>query len=610
MEAGVADVSPLPTVGSPTSLFPQPQAQQQSALTGNPTQMLDLLTKIQQNYALQQELKAKAAMGQVYQGAIQPDGTFDPNKLAGGLRNNPDAAWGLPDAMTRVQQQQGNQLDLVKSQNQWVVDRLGSLADNPNATAEDVRHFVVDGARQGIPAPVLQQFSDAVIHDPRGLQYGLKQAQAQAIGSAGLAQRQQGPPTGAGAPATVSTGQTLWSNPAGMPTGLSGDQARSVEHMNADQQRQSNYKDEMYQWEQAYKAAQDLKTKYGAGAFGPGTAARREYESFAYSFAPGLATMTGIANPEQLKDYDNAKKYLTQAMQSRASALGIHTNEGLASTIGASPNVNMNDLSVDELIRANMALRRAEYTQVDQATKAGGPSYTSQKAKLASQYDIRAFGFDLMPQDEQRKILTSLKPGSPEYKRFNASLAAGHEAGVMDWAPPGATPAAAAPSAAPAARPARAAPATPAPVAARSAAPLPGYTANGSQSLADIATLHGRTPEELLAANPAYADLVRGGTMGLNTRLPQGVSVAVPPGSRATRSIEPAPVGTTGRSVARPAAPAPASEADALRAARAELARRLPPPGARLGRDVDGSPAHFVPDPNRPGKYMKVIEAQ
>ena len=31
-----------------------------------------------------------------------------------------------------------------------------------------------------------------------------------------------------------------------------------------------------------------------------------------------------------------------------------------------------------------------------------------------------------------------------------------------------------------------------------------------------------------------------------------------------------------------------------------------PVPGARLGRDPSGSPAWYVPDPDRPGKYLQV----
>ena len=35
-------------------------------------------------------------------------------------------------------------------------------------------------------------------------------------------------------------------------------------------------------------------------------------------------------------------------------------------------------------------------------------------------------------------------------------------------------------------------------------------------------------------------------------------------------------------------------------------AGRPPVPGARLGKDPDGNPAWFVPNPDAPGKYMKV----
>ena len=37
-----------------------------------------------------------------------------------------------------------------------------------------------------------------------------------------------------------------------------------------------------------------------------------------------------------------------------------------------------------------------------------------------------------------------------------------------------------------------------------------------------------------------------------------------------------------------------------------ELTEEPPVPGARLGKDIDGNPAWFITDPNRPGKYMQV----
>ena len=36
-------------------------------------------------------------------------------------------------------------------------------------------------------------------------------------------------------------------------------------------------------------------------------------------------------------------------------------------------------------------------------------------------------------------------------------------------------------------------------------------------------------------------------------------------------------------------------------------ASQPPLPGARLGRDEKGNPAWFVPNPEQPGKYLKVV---
>jgi acyl transferase domain-containing protein len=61
---------------------------------------------------------------------------------------------------------------------------------------------------------------------------------------------------------------------------------------------------------------------------------------------------------------------------------------------------------------------------------------------------------------------------------------------------------------------------------------------------------------------------------------------------------------TLDRDAASP--PAPAQRA-VVRAENAGADSRVPPvPGARLGRDAQGNPGWFVPDPNRPGKYLQV----
>jgi hypothetical protein len=46
--------------------------------------------------------------------------------------------------------------------------------------------------------------------------------------------------------------------------------------------------------------------------------------------------------------------------------------------------------------------------------------------------------------------------------------------------------------------------------------------------------------------------------------------------------------------------PAPSNRAAALDAS------KPPSPEARLGRDAEGNPAWFIPDPERPGKFMQL----
>ncbi|MCA9583241.1 MAG: hypothetical protein KC416_15685, partial [Myxococcales bacterium] len=38
----------------------------------------------------------------------------------------------------------------------------------------------------------------------------------------------------------------------------------------------------------------------------------------------------------------------------------------------------------------------------------------------------------------------------------------------------------------------------------------------------------------------------------------------------------------------------------------AQSAEAPPVPGAKLGKDPEGNPAWFAPDPDRPGKYIRV----
>ena len=146
------DISSAPAIGSPTALYPQPPSQQ-GALSGNPGQVLDLMRSITQNQMLQNELKARTAIGQAYQGALQPDNTVDPEKLRAGLAD-PAASWMLPEAIQHALGIARSQFDLRTTQDQAVRSLLGSLP--PNATDEQLRQARTQLSRMGVPAALIE----------------------------------------------------------------------------------------------------------------------------------------------------------------------------------------------------------------------------------------------------------------------------------------------------------------------------------------------------------------------------------------------------------------------------------------------------------------------
>jgi amino acid adenylation domain-containing protein len=79
---------------------------------------------------------------------------------------------------------------------------------------------------------------------------------------------------------------------------------------------------------------------------------------------------------------------------------------------------------------------------------------------------------------------------------------------------------------------------------------------------------------------------------------------AMAPGASAVDSRTTRPVAAAGAAPASARPPARVPQASDTSAASAPSKGRVP--GARLGHDEHGRPAWFAPDPNRPGKYLKV----
>jgi hypothetical protein len=202
----------------------------------------------------------------------------------------------------------------------------------------------------------------------------------------------------------------------------------STKVMQSDLARSRNYGQEITPWHEALKDVQALKDK--GFSFGPGAKGRQDFQSFLYSLTPQLAAKYGV-DPEKLRLFADAQKYLTQATLSRASQ-GLHGSDlQLATTVTGNPNVDINSMSIEDTVKMAIALRRMEHAQTLEASKAGGPRYTAEASRWPTSIDQRAFALDLMPAKDRDALLHSFKKGTPEYARFNKSLEAAHLSGVM-----------------------------------------------------------------------------------------------------------------------------------------------------------------------------------
>lgn len=385
-----------------SGLYPQPPQQNQSLLSGNPQQLIGTLGELQRIGILNQQ--APALM----------------QEPAANLQNTQ-----IANQTAQIQQQEAAR--------KLVWGALGNgINGMGNPSPDDVHNTVVNLSR-AYPQ-IATQYPDIFnsASDMLLAPGGIKKNAAVMMNSvmspeAASAPTDVGFDSQTGRTTTGTRGQfnvTAASGPVSTqaPPGT----AESAQVMQSDLQRAGTFSQDMFPWQQALKKLQAL----GPGATAPGSQGRQELESFIYGLAPSLVPQTEL---DKIKNYADLQKYLTNAMQQRAQNLGPHTNEGLSTMATGSPNVNINDMSVDELIKANIGLRRAEQAQILESAKAGPANYTGAKAQIAGNQDITAFGMDMMSPEQIAGLQKNLKGGARA--KFNSSLHSAISNGLIT--PPG-----------------------------------------------------------------------------------------------------------------------------------------------------------------------------
>lgn len=418
-----------------SSLYPQPvnPAAAQPSLLQNPLQALTFANGAQQ-------LQSRNAVGSALQGAIDPSGNFDSNAALAAIKNNPAAAYGAPEAIGSVLQMRGqnisnatNRFGLLAGQNQSVLNLLGPLAQNPNATKDDALNVAPSLARLGVPPEMISGWIGGLSDDPKTFRKQIGTVNSIALGPAGAASRIQGAPGPSGEPTQTSAGAQGFGSPTtstGMAPGaaeaLAANRAEYVNDQSTSAARMANVRQ--------LQTALPLISQLSSSNFGPG--------SPEFAKIKGALTTMGVVDPStsDLRVRQEAGKYLLKYASGAIQA--GRSDNALSAAIGSNPNLDLTQPANLSLIKNQIGMDR-----MDAALPLVAPSDTSQyknfKSKFYQSADPRAFSFDMMTPAERAQVQTSLgapstaaKP-NPAYDKFVRSYQMAKQAGMLSPPAPG-----------------------------------------------------------------------------------------------------------------------------------------------------------------------------
>ena len=403
--------------------------------------------------------------GKAVQGAITPDGTVDNKLLMQGIQSNPLVAPAAQEAVQGAQAIQSNkiaidqaQLNKVKDQINFTRQTLGSLAADPDLNQTKVIEATGKLIAQGVISP--QQAATEIASmpkDPAELKkwtmghlinsmqaaeqfhsiYGTPQLIAGkgpngediqtpiAVPSVpGMAPRVQGAEGGeaTGAPASPvnpQTGAITTSLPAGQEENLQ-KSAQAYQVLRQDLER---IPQRLFTLNKALTALKSAPT-------GGGSETRNTIMNYVQSLA-GEGVIPGV-DAEQIKNFDEANKYLIQYASQQADSMGPGTNEGLATALSGNANTHISNLAAQDVVKANMALERLRQAQAItfDMTKQPDNQFSDFSLRWGKNVDPVAFGIDVMEPKARKKYFDGLTTEGK--KRFRESVKIGIATGVLD----------------------------------------------------------------------------------------------------------------------------------------------------------------------------------
>ena len=398
--------------GVDTSLYPHAPASGGGGIGSlNPLQAIGFANGALQTQALQRELASRQAIGQAYQGAMNPDGSVDQTKLSSALQADPAAAYGLPEATTRSLAQRSGQMDLDAKQQQLLIDTFGSLANDPNLNKETLRHVAVTMARNlKIPGSMLNDWIDQAPNDRKGLRAWAIEKRNIAIGSAGLSTPTPTGITPEGAPITSprdvynyrTAGGGLPASLAPGEQGLSELAAGRAANLQATASTSPQYHADLE------NLRQDSSVMGNLG--GP----TQEVEKKLNQLSTRIGGFGITMSPDQLRSSESFDKIANQIALNQAKMLG-GTDTTRSMTVGATPNSGMSRYGRDgviDMLQGNQdsvdATRDAWLNARANGASAG--SHDLFMNHISKVLDPRVFQFNRLSRDNQQKFLSQMAP--------------------------------------------------------------------------------------------------------------------------------------------------------------------------------------------------------
>lgn len=434
-------------VQPPTGLYPQPPAPPSQGALSDPTKLIELMSSVTRNQQLQQDLKAKTAIGEAALAATGPEG-FNSGQFYTGLAANPNAGYHALDAIQQAQSIQTTQLNRTLAEDEAVRTRYGALPRDAND--EQLRHVSGDLVRAGVSPLRSEAIRDRLMKlrgearrraidelqlgtIPPGQATGLVQApprEGELTPQMQTLKERLAPSGGGGGGAGVGGRAVPGARIGGAggtpqavapPPGASEAQtAEATEGQRAATELQNAAIAVPNQRAQLALMRQDLET--ARTKFGP-TAGYEKYANQIVDRVLGFNPTMSKQEISALESFDKVGRQMALSQAANAHATDLTTSTAL----GANPNTNLSALGNEGIL--NMIEGNADWTAVkaaewNDARRGMGPDRKAWAAsehyqwnnKFNKESDPRVFQFMRM-NDEQRAALLKSIPDKTAFEK-------------------------------------------------------------------------------------------------------------------------------------------------------------------------------------------------